>query len=122
MPSAPARPLPVDLAQVAGDRGPLWGLQSDDLNATLLAWPAGGGVAEHVNDEVDVLVVVLAGSLRARVDGAEHELAAGALLLVPRGTVRALDAGPAGARYLSVHRRRAPLVPRPASARREAAA
>ena len=29
--------------------GPLWGAASDDLNATLLEWPAGKGPAEHVN-------------------------------------------------------------------------
>jgi quercetin dioxygenase-like cupin family protein len=108
---------PVDLARVAGERGPLWGLQSDDLNATLLAWPAGAGVAEHVNDELDVLVLVLDGSASVRVDGAVHELSPGELLLVPRGSPRALAAGDGGVRYLSIHRRRGPLVPRPAAAR-----
>src|SRR5512140_2793988 len=99
----------VDLAALAGGSGPLWGMQSEELNATLLAWPPGGGVAEHVNAELEVLVVVLAGSARVTIDGSGHELSAGHLLLVPRGCTRAIAAGPEGVRYLSVHRRRAPL-------------
>ena len=102
---------PVDLNAPPDGSGPLWGMQSGELNATLLAWPPGGGVAEHVNDELEVLVVVLSGSVRVTLAGAEHELAAGHLLLVPRGCARAIAAGPAGVRYLSVHRRRAPLLP-----------
>src|SRR6185312_474100 len=31
--------------------GPVWGQASDDLNATLLEWPADEGPAEHVNAE-----------------------------------------------------------------------
>ena len=89
--------------------GPLWGMASTDLNATLLAWPAGHAVAEHVNDELDVLLVVLDGHGRAIVDGEFHELAAGNALLVPRGARRRIEAREGGLRYLSVHRRRGPL-------------
>ena len=38
----------VDLLGPAGT-GPLWGMASNDLNATLLAWPAGHELAEHTN-------------------------------------------------------------------------
>lgn len=41
--------------------GPVWGAESEDLNATLLVWPARDGPPEHVNDEGDVLLVVLDG-------------------------------------------------------------
>ncbi len=99
---------PIDLA-AGGGSGPLWGMASDDLNATLLAWPAGEGVAEHVNAELDVLVVVLAGSAPVTIDGVARALAAPAALLVPRGARRAIRAGAGGVRYLSVHRRRGPL-------------
>jgi quercetin dioxygenase-like cupin family protein len=102
---------PVDLVAAAGAAGPLWGMQSDDLNATLLAWPPGGGVAEHVNDHLEVLMVVLDGSARVTLDAEGHELAAGQLLLIPRGVARSVTAGPSGVRYLSVHRRRGPLLP-----------
>jgi uncharacterized cupin superfamily protein len=97
---------PVDLLAPAG-AGPLWGIAAEDLNATLLAWPAGHEVAEHRNDELDVLVVVLAGDGTAVVDGREHALAAGTALLVAKGSARLIRAGAGGVRYLSVHRRRA---------------
>ena len=110
-PHRPTPRIPVDLAGLPGGIGPLWGMQSDELNATLLEWPPGGGVAEHVNDELEVLLVVIAGSARVSLDGEGHELAAGSLLLVPRGCARSVAAGSDGVRYLSVHRRRAPLLP-----------
>jgi len=98
----------VDLLGRPGT-GPLWGLASTDLNATLLVWPPGGGVDEHVNAELDVLVVVLGGHGSAIIDGATHELAPGSAILIPRATRRAITAGETGLRYLSVHRRRGPL-------------
>jgi quercetin dioxygenase-like cupin family protein len=103
----------VDLARTALGEGPLWGMESAELNATLLAWPAGTGVAEHRNDELDVLVIVLAGSAVLRLDGADHELVGGGLVLLPRGSARSITAGARGVRYLSIHRRRGPLLPRP---------
>ena len=105
---------PVDLLAATG-RGPLWGMASADLNATLLAWPADHVLAEHVNAELDVLLVVVAGDATVTIDGAPHELRAPAALLVPRGARRAIRAGADGTRYLSVHRRRGPLqiAPRP---------
>jgi uncharacterized cupin superfamily protein len=99
---------PVDLLGAHGT-GPVWGMASADLNATLLAWPAGHAVAEHVNAELDVLVVVLEGDVVAVVDAEEHPLTAGTALLIERGATRELRAGPGGVRYLSVHRRRGPL-------------
>ena len=99
---------PADLLAATGS-GPVWGMASDDLNATVLAWPAGHEVAEHVNAELDVLIVVLDGEGTARVDGVEHALTAGHALLIPKGSARAIQAGAAGVRYLSVHRRRGPL-------------
>ena len=98
----------VDLLGRCGT-GPLWGMASTDLNATLLAWPSGQGVAEHVNAELDVLLVVLDGRASAIIDGACHDLAGGSAILIPRGTRRAITAGDRGVRYLSVHRRRGPL-------------
>lgn len=98
----------VDLLARKG-KGPLWGLESDDLNATLLAWPAGHEVAEHVNADLDVLLVVLAGSATLTIEGDEQVLADGSALLIPKGTARRIRAGADGVRYLTVHRRRGPL-------------
>jgi quercetin dioxygenase-like cupin family protein len=109
----PEQPEPsvVDLTAPIVGRGPQWGMQSADLNATLLAWPAGAGVAAHRNAERDVLVVVLEGSATLTLDGTEHALGAHQLLLLPKGSERALTAGPDGVRYLSIHLRREPLLP-----------
>jgi uncharacterized cupin superfamily protein len=99
---------PVDLL-LADGTGPLWGMASGDLNATLLNWPAGHELAEHVNAELDVLLVVLEGAGVAIVDGCEHALRGGRALLIQKGAARAIRAGDGGIRYLSVHRRRPPL-------------
>jgi len=84
-------------------------MASADLNATLLAWPPGHEVAEHLNGELDMLVIVLDGSGSAIIDGELHDLAAGSAILIPRGTRRRITSGDEGVRYLSVHRRRGPL-------------
>lgn len=89
--------------------GPVWGIASEELNATLLYWRAGEGPPEHVNAERDVLVAVLAGSVIVSTDEEEHELAAGEATIIAKGRRRKISAGPEGVRYLSVHRRRPPL-------------
>ncbi|MGE5690950.1 MAG: cupin domain-containing protein [Pseudomonadota bacterium] len=90
-------------------RGPVWGTESDDLNATLLAWPAGEANPEHVNPERDVLLVVVDGTGAVEVDGEAHAVAAGDAVLVPKGRRRRVVAGADGIRYLTVHRRRGGL-------------
>ena len=92
-----------------GGGGPVWGTESEELNATLLEWRAGEGPAEHVNDERDVLVVVLAGSAIVRTEDDESELTAGETTIIAKGRRRKINAGRHGVRYLSVHRRRPPL-------------
>jgi quercetin dioxygenase-like cupin family protein len=103
---------PADLATPTGS-GPLWGMASEDLNATLLAWAEGEGVAEQVNEERDILVVVLAGAGTLRVAGADHELAAQRAAVIPKGERWSISAGPGGLRYLSIHRRREGLAIEP---------
>jgi quercetin dioxygenase-like cupin family protein len=100
--------------------GPVWGATSEDLNATLLAWDAGGGPPAHVNGERDVLIFVADGSATVTVDGEERELGAGEASIVGKGRRRRITAGSGGVRYLSVHLRRPPLEIQPANARREA--
>lgn len=89
--------------------GPVWGAASEDLNATLLEWPAGAGPPEHVNDWRDVLYVVVAGSATLTVDGEATELGAGEATITGKGTSRSLVAGPDGVRYLTAHVRRGGL-------------
>jgi quercetin dioxygenase-like cupin family protein len=94
-------------------RGPVWGAASEDLNATVLVWPAGEGPAEHVNDSRDVLYVVVDGSVELTVDGEPNELHPGDALIVPKGARRALVAGPDGVRYATAHLRRPGLEVKP---------
>ena len=87
----------------------LWGMASSDLNATLLVWPPGHELSEHTNIERDVLLIVLEGGGVATVEGHEHALEAGSVLLIEKGKSRSLRAGDSGVRYLSVHLRRGGL-------------
>lgn len=101
---------------VAADLGPLldapgdgvhWTLPADgDLNANLVRLEPGHTIGEHLNDEVDVLVLVLAGSGEARVDGAPLALARDQVVLLPSGSRRSIEAGSDGLAYVTVHRRR----------------
>ena len=101
--------MPVDLLDGTG-RGVVAGFASDDLNFNVVEWPANDGVGEHSNDLLDVLLVGLAGSMSVTVGAGVVTVSSGQALLIPRGAARAITAGPDGVRYLSVHRRRAPLT------------
>jgi quercetin dioxygenase-like cupin family protein len=90
-------------------RGPTWGAESDDLNATILEWPPGQGPPEHVNETRDVLVACLDGEGVLSVDRVERPLHAGVAEIVPKGARRAVSAGPRGIRYLTAHLRRGGL-------------
>jgi quercetin dioxygenase-like cupin family protein len=93
--------------------GPVWGAASEDLNATLLEWPAGEGPGEHVNESRDVLYAVFTGSATLTVDGEARELGAGEAEIVAKGARRSLVAGPDGVRYLTAHVRRGGLEIKP---------
>jgi mannose-6-phosphate isomerase-like protein (cupin superfamily) len=86
--------------------GPVWGAASEDLNATILMWPAGAGPQEHVNESRDVLYVVVVGSARLTVDGEDVDLDAGEAHIVAKGSQRTLVAGPEGVTYATAHLRR----------------
>ncbi|HEY3543101.1 MAG TPA: cupin domain-containing protein [Gaiellaceae bacterium] len=85
--------------------GPIWGAESEELNATLLEWPAGDGPGETVS-KLDVVYAVVAGSITLTIDGEARELRAGDATIVPKDVRRSVVAGPDGARYLTAHRRR----------------
>jgi quercetin dioxygenase-like cupin family protein len=104
----------VDLAAGEG-RGPLWGTATEDLNATLLAWPAWEGPPEHVNAERDVLLVVLAGTGTLVVGGEAQQLRAFVAAVIEKGTTRRVVAGADGIRYLTVHLKRPGLQIRASS-------
>jgi mannose-6-phosphate isomerase-like protein (cupin superfamily) len=62
-----------------------------------------------VNEQLDVLYVVIAGSATLTVEGESRELGAGEATIVDKGARRALVAGLDGVRYLTAHVRRGGL-------------
>src|SRR5688500_8145682 len=70
--------------------GAAWTHQSEDLNVNVLVFASGEGVAEHINTEVDVLMVGIAGAGAVTVDGARQILQAGHALLIPKGANRSI--------------------------------
>ncbi len=103
----------VDLAKISADArgsGTVWTQQEGrDLNANLVRFPRGEGVGEHVNGEVDVLFLGVSGSGVVEVDGREHALGAGFLVLAPAGARRATRSQSSDFAYLTVHKRRGPM-------------
>ena len=104
----------VNLGEIAasacGRAGVLWTLEaSSDLNANLVRFETGDGVGEHVNDEVDVLIVGISGSGSVDVDGREHQVSTGTMVFVPKGARRSTRSASMDFSYLTVHRRRGPL-------------
>ncbi|MDF2759079.1 MAG: Cupin domain [Thermomicrobiales bacterium] len=101
----------VALARAATGPGAAWTRQSEDLNVNLLVFAMGEGVAEHVNTEVDVLLVGIAGAGAVTIDETRHILSAGQALVIPKSARRSTTAVSAPFAYLTCHRRRAGLRP-----------
>lgn len=98
--------------------GPVWGVATEDLNATILEWPARQGPrGAHVNTERDVVLVVLSGSVEIEVDGQWQDAGAGEVVVIKKGSSRRISAGSSGVRYLTVHRKRGGLEVAPAPPR-----
>lgn len=102
----------VDLRKVpSGSGGVVWSLpHGGDLDANLVRLGAGDGIGAHVNDDVDVLLVVRSGAADLTVDGRIRAIGPDHVALIPRGSERSIEAGADGIAYLSIHRRRSPLV------------
>ncbi|WP_121703144.1 hypothetical protein [Streptomyces sp. E5N298] len=98
--------------------GALWKLAEPgrQLDANVVRLPAGGRVDAHTEPELDVLLLVLDGA--ARLDSADggQPLRTGVLTWLPHGSSRAVEAGPDGVTYLTVHRRRPGLRIQPPEA------
>lgn len=99
----------VDLLSVAGSGGVCWSVSPGGLNANLVVLAGGESIATHRNDELDVLVVVLAGEARIVIDGEAIVVTSPQAVVIPRATTRSITAGDDGARYLTVHAQRSPL-------------
>ncbi len=101
----------VDWRLQFGSNGAIWGTETEDLNATLVRWEIGDFVSAHRNDEVDVIVSVISGTGNAVVDGVAHPMFPGAILVIPKGTVRAITPSDCPLVYLNIHKRRRKLLP-----------
>jgi quercetin dioxygenase-like cupin family protein len=103
----------VDTAALAldGRSGAIWSLpHGGDLDANVVVLHPGDAVGAHVNDEVDVLVIGLAGAGVVTVDDGRHPLQRGALVHVPKSCERAITVeGEEPLVYVTVHRARAGL-------------
>jgi quercetin dioxygenase-like cupin family protein len=100
------------MAREAVARGPVWTHESADLDVNLLVFPAGEGVAAHVNAEVDVLLVGVAGEGVVEIDGEASPLRAGQAIVIPKGARRSTVSVSESFAYLTCHRRRGALWPR----------
>lgn len=93
----------------ADDRaGAVWRLDPPerDLDANVIALPPGGTIEQHVGPALDVLLHVVSGTGELLTEHDTLALVPGAVVWLPRETVREVRAGPNGLRYLSVHQRR----------------
>ena len=95
-----------------GADGVVWSLGGPrQLEANVVDLGPAAGIAEHLNEGVDVLILILRGSGSIIIDGVAHPLAEHDLVLVPSGSRRSLIAGADGIQYLSIHMARpAPTI------------
>jgi uncharacterized protein (DUF2249 family)/quercetin dioxygenase-like cupin family protein len=116
-----ATPLPralTDTTAITADTaaadvtGAVWKLQGRqrDLDANIIALPAGQAIDAHTGPDLDVLIHVLAGSGKLATDLGTIDLTPGVLLWMPRRSRRQFTAGVEGLRYLTVHQRRQALL------------
>jgi quercetin dioxygenase-like cupin family protein len=107
-------PRVINLFDVDGatePHGPVFSLESPDLDCNYLRFDKGEGVPLHINAQVDVAGVVLEGEGFLQVDGQQQLLAEGDFFYIPKGTARKLRSAGGRFAYLSFHARRPCLMP-----------
>jgi mannose-6-phosphate isomerase-like protein (cupin superfamily) len=99
------------VAATAGDHvGVIWTLDaSSDLIANLVRSCIGQGVGEHVNKEVEVIVLGVSGSGIVTVDQEELALSAWILAFIAKGVPRSTVSTSEDFVYPTVHHRWRPL-------------
>ena len=85
-------------------------MRQRDLDSNIISLPPGAGIAAHAGPDLDVLLLVLAGTGHLTTELGPLELEPGALAWLPRRSRREFTACPDGLRYLTVHQRRQSLV------------
>ncbi|MGH9028789.1 MAG: DUF488 family protein, N3 subclade [Acidimicrobiales bacterium] len=110
----------IELLDDAHGRGVIWSLdRHHGVNANLVRLDPGESMESHVNDEVDVLLVGVAGSGVVDVDEEERTINPGSLTLVRRGSRRSITAGTEPFGYLSIHSERSGPTIRRRTVRKE---
>ncbi|MEE1929624.1 hypothetical protein V1J52_15770 [Streptomyces sp. TRM 70351] len=120
MPDSSAPPTARVVADLRGfldgaaerGRGALWRLAEPErgLDANCVRLAPGAEVAEHVENTVDVLLLVLSGDGHLTGGGGRLALSAHTVAWLPRGARRSLRAGADGLLCLTVHTRRPGLT------------
>ena len=100
-----------DLDTDPAAQGPLFMLESPELDCNFLRFDQGEGVPLHINAEIDVVGIVLEGEGFLQVDGEQRLLQEGDFFYIPKGTARKLRSAGGPFSYLSVHPRRPCLAP-----------
>ncbi|MFF5565706.1 hypothetical protein ACFY7Z_08390 [Streptomyces sp. NPDC012623] len=101
--------LDEQLARSApGQQGALWRLaeRGRGMDANVVRLPPGGAVAEHSDDVLDVLLVVLDGDGYLGTPGGRQRLTPHSVVWLPRTSYRSLGAGDSGLVFLTAHPRR----------------
>jgi quercetin dioxygenase-like cupin family protein len=104
----------VDVAEAlrhAAYDGAIWSLNAEQLNVNLMRLSSGAGIPAHVNNELDVLIVVFEGIGELQIDNLSQPLGPGIALVVPRGARRAIRCIQGPLAYLTAHRQRGGLMP-----------
>ena len=91
--------------------GPVFSLESQELDCNLLRFDKGEGVPLHINAQVDVAGVVLEGQGFLQVDDQQHLLTEGDFFFVPKGSARKLRSAGGPFVYLSFLACRPCLMP-----------
>ena len=121
-PQTPAQRLDLAARQAEAEQqqraGAIASLVGADLNVNLVRLLPDDYLEAHINTEVDVLLVGIAGAGTVELDGGDESLDAGSAIYVPKTARRAIRAGSQGVTYLTCHRRRGGLMPTPRNATR----
>ncbi|NUT38188.1 MAG: cupin domain-containing protein [Hamadaea sp.] len=102
----------IRAAATSGATGAVWRVevQPRHLDANVIHLPPGDSIAMHTGPDLDVLLHVLDGDGHIDTGDDPLPLTAGTLIWLPRGSRRAIVAGPGGLTYFSVHPRKDPLT------------
>jgi len=99
------------LLAAASHDGPIWSSSGEQLNVNLIRLSGGAAIEAHINTELDVTIVVVAGEGLLTLDETVRRVHAGDIVVIPRGARRAIASAGDVFAYVTCHRRRAALMP-----------